>query len=99
MMETTYILTAEIDKDNFAWLDDLRRPPFPAGTEFPAGASDFVSSVVLGTGGAAAIARTATRRHPALFRPRDFSRLRRRASRPVDRDRPIAPPNTGRNRG
>ena len=34
MIETTYILTAEIDKDNFAWLDGLRRRHFPPERNF-----------------------------------------------------------------
>lgn len=29
-METTFILTAELDPDSFAWLDGLRREHFPA---------------------------------------------------------------------
>ena len=33
-METTYILTAELDEDNFAWLDGLRRRHFPPERNF-----------------------------------------------------------------
>jgi hypothetical protein len=33
-MDTTYILTAEIDPDNFAWLDGLRRQHFPPERNF-----------------------------------------------------------------
>jgi hypothetical protein len=29
MTETTYILTAQLDRDSFVWLDDLRRMHFP----------------------------------------------------------------------
>jgi hypothetical protein len=29
ILETTYILTAELDRDSFAWLDALRRQHFP----------------------------------------------------------------------
>ena len=33
-METTYILTAELDEDSFAWLDGLRREHFPPERNF-----------------------------------------------------------------
>jgi 2'-5' RNA ligase len=33
-METTYILTAEMDDDSFAWLDGLRRRHFPPERNF-----------------------------------------------------------------
>lgn len=33
-METTYILTAEMDGDTFAWLDELRRQHFPPERNF-----------------------------------------------------------------
>lgn len=33
-METTYILTAEMDEDSFAWLDGLRRQHFPPERNF-----------------------------------------------------------------
>ena len=33
-METTYILTAEMDDDSFAWLDGLRREHFPPDRNF-----------------------------------------------------------------
>jgi hypothetical protein len=33
-MEATYILTAEMDDDSFAWLDDLRRRHFPPERSF-----------------------------------------------------------------
>src|ERR1700761_4579300 len=33
-METTYILTAEIDEGSFAWLDGLRRRHFPPERNF-----------------------------------------------------------------
>jgi hypothetical protein len=33
-MESTYILTAEMDDDSFAWLDDLRRRHFPPERNF-----------------------------------------------------------------
>jgi len=33
-METTYILTAEMDDDSFAWLAGLRRRHFPPERNF-----------------------------------------------------------------